>query len=182
MSKKVIQAWFEQFYAESDFLNTENDEREVRKQLDVIESKITQQEAEHVSLLLYPNIKIVWCFMEKWNVTPIMEGKKWLVLFGSGPDEKELLMDLDAYDDAFAWCRLCNRSFEYFSTVFGSKTELKYDDYQYPFFIVDNAKDPKSTGSEIYLKSLDTKTLIDELKTRSLSKTELDSLSKLLSN
>lgn len=41
MSKKVIQAWFEQFY-DSDFLDTENDEREVRKQLDVIESKITQ--------------------------------------------------------------------------------------------------------------------------------------------
>ena len=179
MSKKVIAAWFEKFY-DSNFLDTEDSEREVRNCLDAIESKISHEETENVSLLLYPNIKIIWKFMEKWNVSPIMSGEKWLVLFGSGSDEKELLMDLDAYDDAFAWCRICNRSFEYFSQIFGSKAELVNSDYQYPFYIGENARDMNSSSSEIYLKSLDNKVLIDELKTRALSKAEMETLRGLV--
>lgn len=184
ISNQVLKRNFEELY-ENDFLDNEDDEHTVRKELDNIEYYMSFKEGidDNISLLLYPNIPLIHAFMKKWNVSSIYEGKKWIVLLTSN----NILMDLDAYDDAFSWIRPCNRSYSYYEHYFGDTEDISRDAYQYQDFYK-SPDVPKSvqvygdmikSNSEVYLKSLDNMVLINELKTRGLSHEEIRELKKI---
>ena len=177
MNIQTVKALFEDIYKDSDYLDNQNDERYVRNSLDSIESQLFHQ--EDISFMLYPNIPIVHLFIEKWNITPVKEGKKWIVLYTDNNEEK-LQDDMDAYDDEFSIFRTNDKTYDFYEKVFKNR-DINISSYQYPSYY----RTPEKTlSNKVYedmkLKSIDTDELIKELKSRQLSKKDITELQKLI--
>ena len=117
---------------EQAFLDKEDDEHKVRQLLNKIEADVSPAVGVFISLILYPNIPILKKFIEKWNETPIYEGKKWIV-FLSSDTSLSFTYDLDAYNDAFSIFRLCDKTYSLYEKSF-KDNEITVDYYQYPSY------------------------------------------------
>jgi len=170
---REVKNLFEEIYQkafDTKFLDDEDDERTVRKSLDFIESKISSRSDHFVSLTLYPNIGIVKKFIEKWNIGPIYEGSKWLVFISSDSLFRGLEGDLDIYDDAFAWCRVCDKTYNYYEDRFKEDEDISSSSYQYPQFLTNSRE---TNQHEMTMKSFDNSEIIEELRTRTFSPKEI---------